>query len=88
MQLYVDQAIVQPFTEQLVSKAMQVELAYPDINAGEIDPIIAKRQATIIAEQLQDAIDKGAIVQCGGKVEQLDGGLWCYPTVLTEVNHT
>ncbi|MBD1846560.1 aldehyde dehydrogenase family protein [Cyanobacteria bacterium FACHB-63] len=86
--IYVDQAIVQPFTEQLIAKATQLKLAHPTLNDGEIGPIIAERQATIIADQLQDAIDKGAIVQCGGKIELLDGGLWCHPTVLTEVNHT
>ncbi|MEP0918014.1 aldehyde dehydrogenase family protein [Leptolyngbya sp. DQ-M1] len=86
--IYVDQAIVQPFTEQLIAKATQLKLAYPTLNDGEIGPIIAERQAAIIADHLQDAINKGAIVQCGGKIETLDGGLWCYPTVLTGVNHT
>ncbi|MER3435974.1 MAG: aldehyde dehydrogenase [Leptolyngbya sp. ERB_1_1] len=86
--IYVDQAIVQPFTELLVSKAIQLKLAYPTVNSGEIGPIIAERQAIIIADQLQDAIDKGAIVQCGGKIETLEGGAWCYPTVLTNVHHT
>lgn len=86
--IYVDQSIAEPFTEQLVSKAKQLKLAYPTVNSGEIGPMIAERQATIISEQLQDAIDKGAIVQCGGKVENLAGGWWCYPTVLTNVNHS
>jgi succinate-semialdehyde dehydrogenase/glutarate-semialdehyde dehydrogenase len=86
--IYVDPAIVEPFTEQLVSKAKQLKLAYPTVNSGDIGPIIAERQAAIISEQLQDAIDKGAIVQCGGKVENLAGGWWCYPTVLTNANHS
>jgi succinate-semialdehyde dehydrogenase / glutarate-semialdehyde dehydrogenase len=86
--IYVADVIAKPFTEQLVSKATQLKLAYPTVNSGDIGPIIAERQATIIADQLQDAIEKGAIVHCGGKIETLDGGLWCYPTVLTNVNHT
>jgi succinate-semialdehyde dehydrogenase / glutarate-semialdehyde dehydrogenase len=86
--IYVDQAIVASFTEQLVSKAKHLNLAYPTVNSGEIGPIISERQAMIISDQLQDAIDKGAIVLCGGSVETLDGGWWCYPTVLTNVNHT
>jgi acyl-CoA reductase-like NAD-dependent aldehyde dehydrogenase len=85
--IYVAEEIVQPFTEKLVVRATQLKLAYPTVNSGELGPIIAERQATIIEEQLQDAIDKGAIVHCGGKIEKLDGGLWCYPTVLTNVNH-
>ncbi|BAS58014.1 aldehyde dehydrogenase [Leptolyngbya boryana NIES-2135] len=86
--IYVDQSIAEPFTEQLVSKAKQLKLAYPTVNSGEIGPMIAERQAAIISDQLQDAIDKGAIVQCGGKVENLAGGWWCYPTVLTNVDHS
>lgn len=86
--IYVAEAIAQPFTEQLLTKATQLKLAYPTINSGEIGPIIAERQATIIADQLQDAIEKGALVRCGGKIENLDGGLWCYPTMLTNVDHT
>lgn len=86
--IYVDHSIVEPFTEQLVSKAKQLKLAYPTVESGEIGPIIAERQATIIEDHLQDAIDKGAIVEWGGKVENRDGGCWCYPTVLTNVNHT
>ena len=33
-------------------------------------------------------MNKGAITHCGGVIEQLAGGLWCRPTVLTQVNHT
>lgn len=86
--IYVAEAIAQPFTEQLVARATQLKLAYPTVHSGDIGPIIAERQAAIIADQLQDAIAKGAIVQCGGTIENHDGGLWCAPTVLTNVNHT
>jgi len=86
--IYVAEAIAQSFTDQLVAKATQLKLAYPTVNSGEIGPIIAERQAEIIADQLQDAIDQGAMIHCGGKIEMLEGGLWCYPTVLTNVNHT
>jgi acyl-CoA reductase-like NAD-dependent aldehyde dehydrogenase len=86
--IYVDQAIIEPFIEQLVAKTKQLKLAYPTIESGEIGPIIAERQAAIISDQLQDAITKGAIVQCGGKIENLEGGWWCYPTVLTNVDHS
>lgn len=85
--IYVAQSIVEVFVEQLVEKAQHLQLAYPSVESGEIGPIIAQRQAAIIAEHLQDAIDKGAVVCCGGMVEELDGGMWCRPTVLRQVNH-
>jgi acyl-CoA reductase-like NAD-dependent aldehyde dehydrogenase len=86
--IYVAESIFKPFVEQLVTKAQRLELAYPKLESGEIGPIIAERQAAIISEHLLDAIEKGAVVHCGGKVEDSGGGWWCRPTVLTQVNHT
>jgi acyl-CoA reductase-like NAD-dependent aldehyde dehydrogenase len=86
--IYVADSIFEPFVAQLVSKAKVLKLAYPTVQDGQIGPIIAERQATIIADHLQDAFLKGAIAHCGGKVEVLAGGLWCCPTVLTQVNHS
>ena len=86
--IYVAQSIFEQFVEKLVDKAQRLQLAYPSVEDGEIGPIIAERQAAIIAEHLNDAVEKGATVHCGGKIEELDGGLWCRPTVLTHVNHS
>ena len=86
--IYVAQSIFENFVENLVEKAQSLQLAYPTIESGEIGPIIAERQAVIISEQLQDAVEKGAVICCGGKIEAWDGGWWCRPTVLTQVNHT
>ena len=86
--IYVAEAICDRFVEKLVAKAKSLKLNYPSLEEGQIGPIIAEKQADIITEHLQDAVDKGAIVHCGGVVEKLDGGLWCRPTVLTQVNHS
>jgi acyl-CoA reductase-like NAD-dependent aldehyde dehydrogenase len=86
--IYVAESIFEEFVDRLVTKAEGLKLAYPTLESGEIGPIIAERQAAIISEHLQDAIEKGAIIRCGGKVEEKDRGWWCYPTVLTQVNHS
>jgi acyl-CoA reductase-like NAD-dependent aldehyde dehydrogenase len=86
--IYVAEAIFDKFVEKLVEKAQRLRLAYPSLENGEIGPIIAERQAEIIAEHLRDAVEKGAVVRCGGLIEELGGGLWCRPTVLTQVNHS
>jgi succinate-semialdehyde dehydrogenase / glutarate-semialdehyde dehydrogenase len=86
--IYVAESIFEEFVERLVTKAERLSLAYPTVESGEIGPIIAERQAAIISEHLLDAIDKGAVVHYGGKVEDKDGGWWCRPTVLTQVNHS
>ena len=86
--IYVAESIFEQLVDRLVTEAEHLQLAYPNAKSGEIGPIIAERQAAIISDHLLDAIDKGAIVHCGGKVENKDGGWWCRPTVLTQVNHS
>jgi succinate-semialdehyde dehydrogenase/glutarate-semialdehyde dehydrogenase len=86
--IYVAREVCDRLVETLVQKAKQLKLAYPEPGDGQIGPIIATKQAELIAEHLQDAQQKGAIIHCGGTVESLGGGLWLQPTVLTQVNHT
>ncbi len=85
--IYVAQNIYEEFYHKIVAKAHKLNLAYPTLESGEIGPIISERQAAIINEHLQDAVEKGAVIHCGGKVEKIGGGWWCHPTVITEVNH-
>lgn len=85
--IYVHESILDNFVGKLTEKAEGLGLAYPTIESGEIGPIIAERQAGIIQEHIEDAIAQGAAIHCGGIIEELDGGLWCRPTVLTFVNH-
>jgi succinate-semialdehyde dehydrogenase / glutarate-semialdehyde dehydrogenase len=86
--IYVAESIFERFLHQLIAKASRLHLAYPTVESGEIGPIIAERQATIISDHLLDAVEKGAVIHCGGEVEDLGGGWWCSPTVLTHVNHS
>ncbi|MEH2060357.1 MAG: aldehyde dehydrogenase family protein [Nostoc sp.] len=86
--IYVAESIFEKFYHQLIAKAHRVGLAYPTIESGEIGPIITERQAAIISDHLQDAVEKGAVIHCGGVVEDLGGGWWCRPTVITQVDHS
>ncbi|MEA5577627.1 aldehyde dehydrogenase family protein [Anabaena sp. UHCC 0451] len=86
--IYVAESIFEEFYHQLIAKAHRLQLAYPTVESGEIGPIICENQAAIINEHLQDAVSKGAVIHCGGKVEELGGGWWCRPTVITNVNHS
>jgi len=86
--IYVADSIHDQFVDQLVKKAQGLNLAYPTVDDGDIGPIIAEEQAQIIREHLQDAVAKGAKICSGSGVEEREGGLWCHPTVLTDVNHS
>ena len=85
--IYVAKDIFEEFYHQLVAKTHKLNLAYPTLESGEIGPIISQKQAAIINEHLQDAVEKGAVIHCGGEVEEIGGGWWCHPTIITEVNH-
>jgi acyl-CoA reductase-like NAD-dependent aldehyde dehydrogenase len=85
--VYVEASVVDDFVDQLVAKARAVTLAVPGPTDGHLGPIIAPRQVGIIQSHLDDAIAKGAQVQCGGVIETHDGGAYLRPTVLTGVTH-
>ncbi|HEY8507066.1 MAG TPA: aldehyde dehydrogenase family protein, partial [Steroidobacteraceae bacterium] len=86
--IYVQEKVHDAFVDLLVSKARQVKLNHPDPTQGHIGPFIFERQAHIVDEHIDDALAKGARLMCGGKSENLGGGLYMRPTVLTEVNHS
>ncbi|PID20948.1 aldehyde dehydrogenase [Sporosarcina sp. P3] len=85
--IYVEETIMAEFVACLIKKASRLQLAYPVPESGEIGPLIFAPQADIIAEHLRDAVEKGAHIHCGGEIEKIGGGLWCRPTVITEVHH-
>lgn len=85
--IYVARPVFEDFVRSLVAKAKAVEINYPDINRGQVGPLIAEEQGDVVRDHLRDAVDKGATIHCGGEVETHGGGLWCRPTVMTDVNH-
>jgi succinate-semialdehyde dehydrogenase / glutarate-semialdehyde dehydrogenase len=86
--IYVARALYPAFVEALASAARACRFNWPEINKGEIGPIIFERQADILRAQLEDAYAKGARALSGGVIETHGGGLWLAPTVLVDVNHT
>jgi succinate-semialdehyde dehydrogenase / glutarate-semialdehyde dehydrogenase len=71
----------------LVQKAEKVRLNSDDPRAGHSHPFTFAPQAGIVAQQLEEAVAKGATILTGGKVEEIGGGLYMRPTVLTGVTH-
>ena len=86
--IYVHRNVYHSFLSRLVAKANLLELAYPTMDSGQIGPIISEKQVLIIDNQLEDAFKKGAVLKAGSrKCEELDGGFYCRPSILTDVNH-
>ncbi|WP_323763971.1 aldehyde dehydrogenase family protein [Marinovum sp.] len=85
--IYVHRSLHDAFVAQLAEKARAVKLALPEPDDGRIGPLTFAPQAEIIAAHLADARAKGAEVHSGGEIETHGGGLWCAPTVLSNVDH-
>ncbi|MET4574968.1 aldehyde dehydrogenase family protein [Ottowia thiooxydans] len=86
--IYVARPVMDKLVQSLVEKASAVKIAYPTPDDGALGPIILERQAHEINRHLEDALSKGAKIQCGGMVEQRDGGWYAPATVVTGVDHS
>jgi len=85
--IYVHESIHDAFVKMLVEKAEKVRLNSDNPKAGHIGPYTFAPQAEIVERHLADAVEKGAKILTGGKTENIGGGLYMRPTVLTDVNH-
>jgi len=85
--IYVAEGIHDEFVKRLVEKAEKVRLNSDNPRAGHLHPFTFAPQAGIVAQQIEDAVAKGARVLTGGKVEEIGGGLYMRPTVITGVDH-
>ena len=85
--IYVAESIYESFLQRLVQKAKTIRLNADDISTGELGPIIFEKQAKLLESHIRDAVQKGATVLTGGNVQNIGGGLWMQPTVLSGVTH-
>ncbi|TQV81245.1 aldehyde dehydrogenase family protein [Exilibacterium tricleocarpae] len=87
--VYVQAPLFNTLVESLAERLSSLRFCTgTDPAAGELAPVIAASQAGILQAHLDDAVAKGAKVVCGGRIENIGGGLWCQPTLLTRVDHS
>lgn len=87
--VYVHENIAPSFIKHLKEKAAQVTLNDTGMEQGDKGPLIFEKQSTIINEHLRDAWQKGAVLEYGDpQCLQINGGWYCRPTILSNVNHT
>ena len=75
--IYVHRDVAESFTKAVVAKANELELG------RDMGPFIFEPQGAIVAEQVADAVAKGARVLAGGKQH----GTYFQPTVMDGVHH-
>ncbi len=85
--IYVAESIYEDFVDAAVVNANKIEINYPNVRQGFIGPFILEAQAGTVAQHIQDAVQKGARILTGGEIID-QGGKWCLPTVMTNVDHS
>lgn len=79
--ILVHRDIYEEFAERLVAKAETLKIGDPRHKNTIIGPLIRRSQIDVIHEHIQDALDKGAKLLCGGSSE----GNFFAPTILADV---
>ena len=85
--IYVHSKHFEEFRDALITRSRKLSFNTPDPDTGCLPPFIDQRQARKVAEQLEDALARGAILHCGGLPSLQDGGYWMAPAVLTNISN-
>jgi len=79
--IIVEKPVAQDFIKKFTNKVKKLKVGDPRQPDTVIGPLINQWQLDLLKGQVEEAINKGAKLLCGGKYK----GLCHYPTVLTEV---
>jgi succinate-semialdehyde dehydrogenase/glutarate-semialdehyde dehydrogenase len=81
---HVHESIAPQFAEKMAEKMKGLKIGHGTEDGVDIGPLIDEDQREKVAELVQDAVDKGAKVLCGGN--KVDGpGYFYEPTVLVDI---
>ncbi len=88
--LYVHESIHDAFVKMLVEKTKKLKTSHPDRDTKspedcDVGCITAPFQVRIIEDHIEDAISKGAKLECGGITEK--GSHHMLPTIFTNCTH-
>lgn len=85
--VYVQSEIYAEFLGKITNMAKNLKVGDPFDDETDIGPLINEEQVKKIEDHILDAIDKGAILHCGGK-RLSTSGFYFEPAVLSNVNHS
>jgi succinate-semialdehyde dehydrogenase / glutarate-semialdehyde dehydrogenase len=87
--IYVHRAVVESFTQTLVSQVSKLKVGVGDLPGVQVGPLINASALNQMKELVLDALDHGAQIPCGGYRLQgleFDQGNFFAPTVITNVD--
>ncbi|WP_243647090.1 NAD-dependent succinate-semialdehyde dehydrogenase [Scopulibacillus darangshiensis] len=83
--VYVQESIASGFTVKLAEAVAKLKIGDGLDGATDIGPLIDQGAVEKVEQHVQDAIDKGARIEAGGKKADADAGFYFEPTVLSGV---
>jgi len=84
--IFVEDEIANTFIEGLVKKTRDLVIGNGLDEGTDIGPMVSMEQREKLKLQVEDALRKGAMIECGGKIPlSLKYGFYYEPTVLTGV---
>ncbi|MDI9347691.1 MAG: aldehyde dehydrogenase family protein [Methylacidiphilales bacterium] len=86
--VYIHHSIFQKVLEEIKKQIQDITSTATDPQNGTQTPFIHHPQATIVKEQIDEAIGQGAIPYSVGEWQESKGYHWCPITILTNVNHS
>src|SRR6266542_3398070 len=84
---YVHETIAPQFIRAVVTETKRLRQGVGTDKAVDLGSMTSERQLLTVERHVDEAVDKGAIVQTGGSRTEDSSGAFFQPTVLTTVNH-
>lgn len=85
--IYVHEKVYSAFVDAFVKEVQTYKVGDPLLDEVYIGPLTRKNQLEVLQHQVNDAVNKGAVVALGGKA-MVGKGYFFEPTVLLQVNHS
>jgi len=89
--IYVGGKVYDQFVEKLCAHAEKLRIGPGMLDEADLGPMATSEQLNAVLLHIEDAVAKGARIAVGGRRperEDLRGGNYLEPTVLTDVDHT
>ncbi|MDX2046212.1 MAG: aldehyde dehydrogenase family protein [Chitinophagaceae bacterium] len=84
--IYVHEKVYDKYVDEFIKEVQSWKTGLPGEVGVYIGPLSRKEQLAFLEQQVNDAVNKGAILLTGGK-RKTGRGYYFEPTVLTNVNH-
>lgn len=83
---FIEERLYNKFISEYIKRAKSLKLGFGIDEAVDMGPMVDKKSRDRMFRLIEDAIEKGATLECGGHIpDALHKGFWIAPTVLTNM---